>query len=270
MRIPVNANLETPPRYNVLGVGLCALSLDEATSLIIARAQGRPAGYVCVTDVHGVVEARADPELRRIINQAFVVTPDGMPMVWLGHWHGWRNVTRVYGPDLMLAVCDKGRAHGLRHFFYGGAEGVVGDLQGALVARYPGLQIGGAFTPPFRPLDDAELAAMRSQVANARADIVWVGLGTPKQERFMAEHAERLAAGLLIGVGAAFDFLSGHKRQAPRWMQRSGLEWLFRLVNEPRRLWRRYFVCNAVFLWCISMQLAGLRRYPPVAGGDGR
>lgn len=267
---PADEPGDDPPRFNVLGVGLCAVSLEEATRRIVARAARRPAGYVCVTDVHGVVEARADPALRSAVNRAFLVTPDGMPLVWLGRWHGWPGTTRVYGPDLMLAVCDRGRALGLRHFLLGGAEGVAAELRGALLARYPDLQVCGAYTPPFRPMSEAELDDLAGRVAQARPDVVWVGLGTPKQERFMAEHAGRLAAGLLIGVGAAFDFHSGRKRQAPRWIQRSGLEWLFRLASEPRRLWRRYCVGNAVFLGCLALQLAGLRRYPLGPRGEAR
>ena len=247
---------------------MCALTLEQATQRIIERSRQRPAGYVCVTGVHGVVESLADSELRQIHNRAYLVTPDGMPMVWLGRWHGWRQITRVYGPDLMLQVCDRGRSRGLRHFFYGGAEGVAADLRHALQARFPDLQISGTFTPPFRPLDDAESAALRTQVEESRTDIIWVGLSTPKQERFMAGYAAQLSVGLLIGVGAAFDIHSGRKRQAPRWVQCCALEWLFRLAQEPRRLWRRYFVNNAVFLWCISMQLMGLRKYPLVVPSD--
>lgn len=255
-------------RYSVLGVGLCALSLEQATRLVVARARQRPAGYVCVTGVHGVIESRADPGLRRIHNEAFLVTPDGMPMVWLGRLNGWSHVSRVYGPDLMLAVCDQGRAQGLRHFFYGGAAGVAADLRDSLVARFPGIQVSGTFTPPFRPLDEAESRSLRSQVAESQPDIIWVGLSTPSQERFMAGNAAHLATGLLVGVGAAFDFHSGRKRQAPRWLQRTGFEWLFRLVQEPRRLWRRYLVNNTVFAACIALQLTGIRKYPLVVQND--
>lgn len=261
---------ETPPRFNVLGVGLCALSLKKATALIIARSKERPAGYVCVTGVHGVIESLSSDDVRLIHNKAYLVTPDGMPMVWLGRLHGWSNVTRVYGPDLMLSVCDLGRTHGLRHFLYGGAEGVVAELQESLVERFPGLKIVGAFTPPFRPLDDAEVQTLKTKVEEANADIVWVGLSTPTQERFMADNFGHLSTGLLIGVGAAFDFHSGRKRQAPRWMQRSGLEWLFRLALEPRRLWRRYLVNNIVFAACIMLQLTGIRKYPLVVRENAR
>ena len=169
---------------------------------------------------------------------------------------------RVYGPDLMLAVCDAGRATGLRHYFYGGAPGVAELLKEKLTARYPGLEVVGTYTPPYRPLDTEELAALHADVARTRPDIIWVGLGTPKQEHFMAAHWRTLGAGLLIGVGAAFDFHSGRVRQAPRWVQRSGLEWFYRLCCEPRRLARRYLVNNPLFVWRIAGQLLGWRKYP--------
>ncbi len=252
------------PRYNVLGVGVSTLTLALARDLIVGL-RGRepvppavPARYICVTTVHGVSEARADPAFRAILNDSWLTTPDGMPLVWLGP----PGVERVYGPDLLLAVCEAGRATGLTHYFYGGNPGVADELSSRLTDRFPGLAVVGTFTPPFRPLNAAETAALRTDVARTRPDVIWVGLGTPKQERFMAEFAPQLAAGVLIGVGAAFDFHSGRVRQAPRWMQRSGLEWLFRLGSEPRRLGPRYLKTNPLFVLRALAQLTGLRRYP--------
>ncbi len=256
-------SITAPTRYPVLGVNVSALSLPLATGLIVERARQRPADYVCVTGVHGVMEAQDDPALRRILNAAFLNTPDGMPLVWLGRWHGHRQVTRVYGPDLMLAVCDAGRAVGLTHYFYGGAPGVAEEMHARLAARFPGLRVVGTGTPPFRPLTAGEAAAFQAEVARTRPDVLWVGLSTPKQERFMAAHAAMLDAGLLVGVGAAFDFHAGRVRQAPRWVQRSGGEWLFRLGHEPRRLGPRYLKIIPRFFWCLSLQAVGLRRYPP-------
>ena len=248
------------PRYNVLGVGVSALTLAEARDRVLEGKGSARRGYVCVTGVHGVMESQDDPALRRIHNEAFLVTPDGMPLVWLGP----AGVERVYGPDLMLAVCDAGRARGTRHYFYGGAPGVAEELRDRLCARYPGLEVVGTFTPPFRPLNDAELHALQANVSRTRPDVMWIGLGTPKQERFMAEHWRTLDAGLLIGVGAAFDFHTGRVRQAPRWMQRSGLEWLFRMFTEPRRLGPRYLRHNPRFLARALWQRLGLRKYPLV------
>jgi len=251
-----------PTRYPVLGVSVSALSLPMAAELIVTRARQRPAGYVCVTGVHGVMEAQDDPALRRILNAAFLNTPDGMPLVWLGRWHGHRQVTRVYGPDLMLAVCDAGRAVGLTHYFYGGVPGVAEELRTRLAARFPGLHVVGTGTPPFRPLTAGEAVTLQDEVKRARPDVLWVGLSTPKQEHFMAAHAATLDAGLLVGVGAAFDFRTGRVRQAPRWIQHSGGEWLFRLCLEPRRLGPRYLKIIPRFVWCLGLQAVGWRRYP--------
>jgi N-acetylglucosaminyldiphosphoundecaprenol N-acetyl-beta-D-mannosaminyltransferase len=175
----------------------------------------------------------------------------------LNWWHGQRHVERVYGPDLLLACCAQSVARGDRHFFYGGAEGVAERLIGRLQSRYPGLNVAGSYSPPFGPMTAAEDADIVRRINEAAPDIVWVGLSTPKQERWMAEHAGRVHAPVLVGVGAAFDFHAGVKRQAPRWMQRAGLEWLFRLGTEPRRLWRRYLVNNPVFVWRVLLQIAG-------------
>jgi N-acetylglucosaminyldiphosphoundecaprenol N-acetyl-beta-D-mannosaminyltransferase len=169
---------------------------------------------------------------------------------------------RVYGPDLMLAVCDAGRASGLRHFFYGGNPGVAGELASRLSARFPGLEIAGTFTPPFRELSDDERVRLAAEVSAATPDIIWVGLGTPKQERFMAGIGSGLDAALLIGVGAAFDYHAGRVRQAPLWVQRSGFEWLFRLCVEPRRLAVRYLTTNPLFVARVLAQKLRLRKYP--------
>lgn len=251
-----------PARFNVLGVGVSALSLARAGELVLAARGQLRLGYVCLCTTHGLGEARRDPVLRAIFNRSYLTTPDGMPLVWFGRRQGRREITRVYGPDLLLAVCDAGRATGLRHYFYGGQPGVAGLLREKLVARFPGLQVVGTFTPPFRPLTDPEFAGLRDEIAARRPDVVWVGLSTPKQEHFMAGAWEKLDAGLLIGVGAAFDFHSGRIAQAPRWMQSSGLEWLFRLGTEPRRLAKRYLVYNTLFLLRALTQLTGLRKYP--------
>jgi N-acetylglucosaminyldiphosphoundecaprenol N-acetyl-beta-D-mannosaminyltransferase len=246
------------PRYNVLGVGVSALRFSQAVELIVGASGSKGIGYICVCSVHGIDEAQRDPAFKRTMNGSWLTTPDGMPVVWMGP----PDVERVYGPDLMLAVCDAGRAHEMRHFFYGGNPGVAEELAGKLTALYPGLNIVGTFTPPFRALNDQELGDLKSKVARARPDIVWVGLSTPKQENFMASVGRELEAGLLVGVGAAFDFHSGRVRQAPRWMQRSGLEWLFRLSMEPRRLGPRYLRINSLFILRVVAQKLGLRKYP--------
>jgi N-acetylglucosaminyldiphosphoundecaprenol N-acetyl-beta-D-mannosaminyltransferase len=251
-----------PGRINVLGVGISDINLDLAEAAIVEALIRRSKGYVCVTGVHGVSEAQTDPELKRILNQAFLNTPDGMPMVWMGRVQGSKAIDRVYGPDLMLRVCAITEKHGFSHFFYGGGPGIAETLSERLVARFPALRVVGTFTPPFRPLSEQEENDLIGQVAAAKPDILWVGLSTPKQERFMAKYWRRLEATLFFGVGAAFDFHAGKVRQAPRWMQRSGLEWLFRLGCEPRRLWKRYLKNNPLFVVRALLQLIGLRAYP--------
>jgi N-acetylglucosaminyldiphosphoundecaprenol N-acetyl-beta-D-mannosaminyltransferase len=246
-----------PRRYNVLGVGVSALAFQQACELILsARGQLRQ-GYVCCGTAHSLVEAQTDPALRRVLNESWLTTPDGMPLVWLGP----AGTERVYGPDLMLAACDQGRATGLRHYFFGGRPGVVDELRAKLLARFPGLQIVGALTPPFASAQDIDVAALREEVARTRPDVIWVGLGSPKQEHFMAQHWRTLDAGVLVGVGAAFDFHSGRVRQAPPWIRGSGFEWLFRFGMEPRRLGWRYLKTNPLFIAHVLAQKTRLRKY---------
>jgi N-acetylglucosaminyldiphosphoundecaprenol N-acetyl-beta-D-mannosaminyltransferase len=245
-----------------------AIDLDSALAAVAQALENRTKGYVCVTGVHGVSEARADPGFRAILNRAFLNTPDGMPMVWMGRLQGFGHMRRVYGPDLMLRVCDYTRTRGFSHFFYGGAPGVAEDLKTRLEARFPGLRVAGAFSPPFRSLTGVEEAELAARVRALRPDIFWVGLSTPKQEKFMAQYWRKLEATLFFGVGAAFDFHAGRVRQAPRWMQRSGLEWSFRLGCEPRRLWKRYLKNNPLFVLRACFQLAGLKKYPFETSSD--
>lgn len=251
-----------PTRHNILGVYASAINIPIALDTIAGWVGRREQHYVCITGVHGVIESQDDPELRRIHNAAGMVTPDGMPLVWLMRGAGHRHVARVYGPDLMLAVFAESARRGYRHYFYGGGEGIAELLAERLSARFPGAQIVGTYCPPFRALSAEEDAAVVAQINAARPDIVWVGLSTPKQERWMAAHLGKVEAPVLIGVGAAFDFHAGVKPQAPRWMQRSGLEWLFRMASEPRRLAGRYLRNNPRFAYLIVGQLLGLRRYP--------
>jgi len=249
-------------RVNVLGVGVSALNLDSAILAIDHALNQRQRGYVCVTGVHGVSEAQNDPGFRAILNQSLLTTPDGMPMVWMGRLQGFRSMGRVYGPDLMLRVCAFSLERRFSHFFYGGAPGVAEDLKTTLENRFPGLRVVGTYTPPFRPLTPAEQDDLQRRVAETKPDFFWVGLSTPKQERFMAENWQKLDARLFFGVGAAFDFHTGRIPQAPRWMQRAGLEWLFRLKCEPRRLWKRYGKNNPLFVMRAAAQLLRIRRYP--------
>ena len=248
------------PRVNVLGVGVSALNLPLAVEAVDDAVRERRKGYICVTGVHGVMESQRDPELKRIHNESFLTTPDGMPMVWMGRLQGARQMARVYGPDLMLAVLERSAARGYKHFFYGGADGVAEELRRKMTARFPGLQIVGTYEPPFRPLNEAEERALREQVAACRPDIMWVGISTPKQERFIAAQLPKLDVTLMAAVGAAFNFHAGRVQEAPRWVQRSGLQWFYRCLHEPR-LWKRYGVIVPGFLLRAAAQLSGVKKY---------
>lgn len=243
-------------RVDVLGVGISAIDIPTAVTEIGRWIETHEQHYVCVTGVHGVMESQRDPELRRIHNDSGLTTPDGMPMVWAGRWAGARGMQRVYGPDLMLAVGERAAQLGWTSYFYGGRDGVPERLAARLADRFPGLRVVGCWSPPFGSLSEEEDRRIVEAINDARPDIVWVGLSTPKQERWMARHVGRLDASVLIGVGAAFDIHAGTLAQAPRWVREHGLEWLFRLWKEPRRLWRRYLSNNPRFV------LGVLRRRP--------
>jgi N-acetylglucosaminyldiphosphoundecaprenol N-acetyl-beta-D-mannosaminyltransferase len=235
-----SAGVRHNDRVDILGVGVSSINLDDAVETIERWIGARSRNYVCITGVHGVMESRRDEHLRRIHNEAGMVTPDGMPLVWLSRLLGKHRTERVYGPDLMRKMTAVSSQRGYRQFYYGGSEWVADKLKQVLVNAHPELEVAGAICPPFRELTPEEDQAVVDVINAARPHIVWVGLSTPKQEFWMAEHLGRIEAPVMVGVGAAFDFLAGTKRQAPLWMQRNGLEWLFRLCSEPRRLWRRY------------------------------
>ncbi len=247
------------PRVDVLGVGISAIDMPDAIAEIARWIDTREAHYVCVTGVHGVMESQRDEALRAIHNESGLTTPDGMPMVWAAHAAGATWVRRVYGPDLMLALLGAGVERGWRHFLYGGGAGTPERLAERLRERIPGVRIAGTYSPPFRPLTEDEDRAVVEMIDASDADVVWVGLSTPKQERWMAAHVGRVGAPALLGVGAAFDIHAGRVPQAPPWVRNHGLEWLYRLVQEPGRLWRRYLTNNPRFVWAIARRRPRLR-----------
>jgi len=249
------------PRIDVLGVHISGVDLPMAVDEIERWIAEGEQHYVCVTGVHGVMESQRDSDLRQIHNQSGLTTPDGMPMVWAGRAAGVAWMRRVYGPTLMLTVLERAAERGWSSFFYGGAEGTPEKLAAKLQERFPGLRVAGTYSPPFRPLTPEEDEAIVARINATAPDLVWIGLSTPKQERWMDAHVGRVDAPAMLGVGAAFDIHAGNLRQAPPWMQRSGLEWLYRLYREPRRLWRRYLRNNPAFLMAI------LRRRPRIVDG---
>jgi N-acetylglucosaminyldiphosphoundecaprenol N-acetyl-beta-D-mannosaminyltransferase len=249
-------------RANILGVGVSAINMQMAVSRIEEWVARREANYVIAAPVNCIIECVRDENLRQIYNAAGMVTPDGMPLVWVSKLMGYAHVDRVYGPDLMLAICDHSRQAGFRHFLYGGwPADVVTDLTVNLKRKFPGIQIVGSYSPPFRALTLEEDAEVVAHINATRPDIVWIGLGSVKQDLWAASHVGKLFAPVLIAVGAAFDFHAGRKAQAPRWMMRAGLEWLFRFASEPRRLGLRYIRDNPIFVWKILLQMLG--KTPP-------
>ena len=243
------------PRFHLLDVALAGCRRADAVSEIVRMARAGERGYVCVFAVDSLLKCHDDPRLAAVARGAAMVLCDGMPLVFVGRRFARLGMDRCYGPDTMLETLDRGRAAGLRHYFYGGAdEETSRRLQERLEARFPGLLVAGREVPPFRPLTEAERRETAARIDASGADVVWVGLGTPKQDFWVSEMRPLLKAPVLVAVGAAFAFHAGTVRQAPRWMQRAGLEWLFRLCAEPRRLWRRYLLGNPRFLWLVARQ----------------
>jgi exopolysaccharide biosynthesis WecB/TagA/CpsF family protein len=252
-----------PAKRDVLGVGVSATTYDEAVEVILHAARSGAGGVVTALPVHGVVTAAHDPSFRAKVNGFELVAPDGQPVRWalnLLHRAGLRD--RVYGPELMLRLCSRAAAEGVGVYLYGSLPHVVERLRANLVARYPALRVVGAESPPFRPLAPQEDAAATARIVASGAGLVFLGLGCPLQDEFAFAHRHRLRA-VQVCVGAAFDFHSGNKRMAPALLQRSGLEWLFRLSQEPSRLWRRYLVTNSLFVAGVVGELVrGPRRSP--------
>lgn len=247
---------------DVLGVKVSAVNMHRAVELADQWIEAATPGYICVTGVHGVMEAQRNSTLLQILNHAALNTPDGMPMSWVGRLQGYSNMDRVFGPEFMYSMCQLSLGRGYRHFLYGGQPGVAEQLQATLEKQFPGLQVVGTYTPPFRSLNPEEEEALLHQVQDAKPHILWVGLSTPKQEHFMAQYVQRLRVPLLVGVGAAFDYHTGKIRDCSPWIKRAGLQWLHRLAQDPKRLWWRYLRNNPSFVWNIALQLLRLRRYP--------
>ena len=247
---------------NVLGVGLHPMRFTAAVDLMERWIAEQSPRIICFPGSDMLAACRRNTRLRNALNAADLSATDGMMLVRLCRWLGAAHAERVYGPDVMLELCRRSAHARYRHFFYGGAPGVAEALAAHLQEQFPGLSIAGTYSPPFRPLAESELAENIRLINDSHADVVWVGLGTPKQELWIAEVRSRLRAPLLLGVGAAFDFHTGSVPQAPQWVRSAGGEWLFRLCTEPRRLWRRYSLQLVQFIGLVSLQITGLRKFP--------
>jgi N-acetylglucosaminyldiphosphoundecaprenol N-acetyl-beta-D-mannosaminyltransferase len=245
---------------SVIGLSVDLTNYSHAASTVIGWAKSRESRYVCIANVHMVMASQDSLSFRQIVNTADLVTPDGMPLVWMLRLKGELSQPRVYGPTLMLHVLESAECDGIPVGFYGGAPEVLESLVKRMRMRYKNLDIAFFYSPPFRAMSAEEDASIVEQINRSGARILFVGLGCPKQEIWMAEHRDKVNA-VMLGVGAAFDFHSGLKPQAPTWMQRIGLEWLFRLVTEPRRLWKRYLYHNPRFIFLAIADLLGFMKY---------
>ncbi len=232
--------MPAPAEFHIAGVRINAIRVADLVSIVNGWIADSRREYVVLTGAHGIVEMQSDAELRAINNRAALVTPDGMPVVWIGKLKGHRAIEKVYAPDIMRALFGDGVARATRHYLYGGVAGVAEALKARLEAEHPGIRIVGTCCPPFHALTPDEVRTTAEAINAAAPHIVWVGLGCPKQERWMDQFRALLAANALIGVGAGFDFLSGRVPLAPRWIQRSGFEWAYRTLQDPRRLLTRY------------------------------
>lgn len=247
-------------KIDILGVGISKIDMKSALSQLERLILEKKKGYVCVCPNHTIMESQKNLKLRNIVNSADMATPDGMSVVLASRMLGHREVKQVTGTDLMLAFSKLSSEKGYKHFYYGGTYGVPEKLAENMVNRFPKLKIVGTYSPPFRKLTEEEDKAIVEMINNVKPDVVWVGLGMPKQELWIGEHFGMIDAPVMIGVGAAFDFISGKKKRAPKWMQKVGLEWLYRLLQEPKRLWRRNLY-HPVFFFKLLLQVLGLKKF---------
>jgi N-acetylglucosaminyldiphosphoundecaprenol N-acetyl-beta-D-mannosaminyltransferase len=241
-------------------VNVDAVELERSLAIIAAHLAGRCRGYVCAAGVHGILESLQQREVALAYSESILNIPDGAPTVWVGRLQGFPHMDHVTGPALMLEIFNRPAFRLCSHFFYGGKPGVADDLASAMLQRYPWARIAGTYTPPFRDLSAREETNFVTHVNALRPDILWVGISAPRQELWMRRMLPRLNTRLMFGVGAAFDFHTGRIRDCAPWIKRAGFQWLHRLIQDPRRLWRRNLK-NTAFLWHIALQLTGMRKY---------
>ena len=241
-------NKDEIPVCNILGVEVAAVNMEWLLDFTCRNIKGLSGDYMCVSNVHTTVTAYEDPAYREIQNGGIMAIPDGGPLSSVGRKRGFPQMQRTTGPSYLEEVLKLSEQYGWRHYFYGATEETLSKLAEELANKYPGVTVAGMYSPPFRPLTAEEDAAVIAKIKEAAPDFVWVGLGAPKQERWMAEHRGKVC-GFMVGVGAAFDYLAGNIERAPAWMQRCNLEWFYRLIQDPKRLFKRYLVTNTKFIW---------------------
>ena len=232
----------------ILGVDIAAVNMDQVLAFTHRHIKDLSGDYICVSNVHTTVTAYHDPSYAAVQNGAVMAIPDGGPLSSIGRKRGFEQMERVTGPSYMEEILKTSSQYGYRHFFYGSSKETTDRMVKAIETRFPGVIIAGVYNPPFRPLTEEEDKAVIQMITDAKPDFVWVGLGAPKQEIWMAQHQYKIP-GLMVGVGAAFDYLAGNIQRAPEWMQKANLEWFYRLCQDPKRLFKRYFVTNTDFIW---------------------
>lgn len=251
--------IEARRRVPVVSLRPDVVTHESAIKYIAQLVEAGRGGYVCFSTVHMVMESYDNPEYGAKVNGADLIVTDGMPLVWMQKLQGARGASRVRANDLMILLCEYAAAHDLSVGFYGGRQEVIDAIKARAERELPALEIAYAFSPPFRPLTDAEDAAITAEINGRKPDLLFMGLGCPKQENWMAAHKDKLSA-VMLGVGASFDFYAGNVKESPAWLGKLGLEWLFRLTQEPKRLWRRYLVLNPRFIWQAVLQLLKIKR----------
>jgi len=248
---------------NILGIDVISLKCDRVLDLIIdvLNSDTKEAKYICATSVHGIIESQSDAQFRHILNNAFINHADGKSLFWASRLLGQKEMDHIKGPNLILKICEATSKMDVRHFFYGGKEGVAGELANNLSEKFPGLKVAGVYSPPFRPLNENEKKQIISMIHNSNTDIVWVGLSTPKQEKWIYEFAPQLRIKLLFSVGAAFDFHTGRQKVAPKWMEKLALEWFYRILLNPRVYFKRYAKAVPLFIFYFTLQYFGLKKF---------
>ena len=241
-------NREQIPQFHIMGVAVAAIDMEWLLDFTKEHVRDLSGDYLCVSNVHTTVTVYEDKCYRDIQNGGIMAIPDGGPLSALGRKRGFPHMQRTTGPSYMKAVLEMSARYGWRHYFYGSTEETIERLKEVLQTQYPGVEVAGMYSPPFRALNAKEDVQMTEQINQTSPDFVWVGLGAPKQEIWMAEHQGRIK-GLMVGVGAAFDYLAGNIKRAPEWMQKCNLEWLYRMLQDPKRRFKRYLVTNSKFIW---------------------